>query len=109
MRGQRHHRARWASVPAVTRTRTVWLPPKLVAAIRREAERRERSVSTCVVRAWTMAWPRIAKLAPPTPVEQNREDTPRLPVNHAYTNARAEAIFAERFAGNEAPEPLELE
>jgi hypothetical protein len=85
----------------VTRARTVWLAPRLVAALEREARRRMTTVSACVEHAWHIAWPRIALLAPPAAFEQNFDEVPPIP-GHTYEHPRAEAVFAEQFAGGEA-------
>lgn len=92
----------------MTRTRTVRISPRLVAAIRRDAARYKCSPSACVERAWAIAWPRIARLAAPTPIEQNFDEVPPIPCL-TYTNARAEAIYVDRFAaGDGEVEELEL-
>lgn len=90
----------------MTSARTVRISPRLVAAIRRDAARYGCSPSACVERAWAIAWPRLARLAAPAPVEQNVDDVLPIPCL-TYTSARAEAIYADRFAADDE-EPLEL-
>jgi len=90
----------------VIRERTLRVSPRLVEAIRGDAEKRGKSIAWCVERAWTIAWPRLAQICGPTPFEQDCDFEVVIP-NFEYEHARAEAIYAERFA-SEAVESLTL-